>query len=112
MTTKMGPKDWYPTRDADLRRLKAIEKEAEELREKLGISKAGEVIWQSGVFDGLLLVEATGDGSAVLMYVEGNYPMDYISKEQKKYTSEERATDDARRLMEDELDWNRFTWDK
>lgn len=110
--SRMGPRDWYPGRKADLQRLKAIEKEAEELRSKLGISKTGEIIWQADIFDGLLLVEAIGDGGAILMYVEGNYPMDYITKERKIYDSEALATHDANRLHDDEIDWNDFTWDK
>ena len=47
-----------------------------------------------------LVVEADGKGAATLMIVEGNYPIDYLIKQQHSFGSENAACDAADEMLE------------
>lgn len=68
-----------------------------------GWSSEGEVLWQSlfgGIGDEMVIVEANGDGTAVLRIVEGNYPNDFTSLQTAEYATEDEATTIADEIHE------------
>ncbi len=81
-----------------LKRLRSIELESEKLRKQLGCSRAGEVVFQatrSMWSDEDIIVEADGFGGATLLVVEGNYPISYSIKRQRRFTREDEACEAA-----------------
>jgi len=76
---------------ADLRNLQA---KADAIREELGIRPPGSVTFladRDAADDDLVVVEADGFGGATTMVVEGNYPVDYVTKFEKSFPSEHEA---------------------
>jgi len=72
----------------------------EELREELGYSQPGEVIWQARLdFDDLLVVVADGYGKASVLCVSGNYPVEYLLKDRKDFDNEQAARAHAARQI-------------
>ena len=51
--------------------------------------------------DEIALVEADGFGGAVLRVVEGNYPVDYNTREEKSFSTEAEAVSKAEALRVD-----------
>ncbi len=41
--------------------------------------------------DRILLVEADGFGGAVMQVIEGNYPIDYLIHDERKFSTESEA---------------------
>ena len=74
---------------AELRNLQA---KADLIRQELGISSPGKVTFlaESGAA-GPIVVEADGFGGATTSIIEGNYPLDYITKFERFFPSEEEA---------------------
>jgi hypothetical protein len=69
-----------------------LDHQAKTVREELGYSRPGEVIWQARLgFDELLVVVADGFGRASALRVSGNYPVEYFLKERKDFDSEQAA---------------------
>jgi hypothetical protein len=88
---------------AQLKRLHLLEKELAALREELGVSARGDMIFQSPRdmwSDDDIVVEADGSGGATLMIVEGNYPSDYTIHKHQSFKTEDEACEAAERLME------------
>jgi hypothetical protein len=72
--------------------LRLLDQRAKTLREELGFSQAGEVIWQARLdLDDLLAVVADGNGRASVLRVSGNYPVEYLLKDRKDFDSEPAA---------------------
>ncbi len=69
----------------------------------LGIARPGEVIYrapQGAWLDSDVIVEADGMGGATLLIVEGNYPIDYTNKFEKRFATEKDACAAAERKFE------------
>src|ERR1044072_2220373 len=84
-----------------IKRLRELEQESKTLRKTLGISRPDEVIFQASQddwSDDEVIVEADGFGGATLLIVEGNYPIDYLVKSRREFTSEEQACEAATQL--------------
>ena len=80
-------------------RLRKLYEECKELREVLEIGYPGEDLFHSGMNDGALAVIADGLGGATIMIVEGNYPVDFVTKRQRSFETEDAALEAASRLM-------------
>jgi hypothetical protein len=90
----------------DIEELRRLDVQAQALRTKLGFGQPDEVIWQADSGEDLLLVEADGYGGASVQEVEGNYPVDFTSKHERAYATEEEACGVARQLDEGDIDWD------
>ena len=47
-----------------------------------------------------IVVEADGIGGAKLLVVEGNYPIDYLTKSERAFATEDAACEAAEKLLE------------
>jgi hypothetical protein len=86
---------------AKLVELKNLQERAEALRQQLGFSSPGEVTFLAAC-DGCdgdnVIVEADGLGGATVSVVEGNYPVDYLTKLEKSFPSEREAERAAEKI--------------
>jgi len=83
---------WAPAPADRKEELQMLDNQAKTLREELGCSQPGEVIWQARLdFDELLVVVADGFGRASALRVSGNYPVEYFLKDRKDFDSEQAA---------------------
>ena len=72
--------------------LKGLEAAVKVVREELGFNnRPGEVISQWDTSDGLIVVVSDGYGKAVVSEVEGNYPVDYMTKRESALMRESAA---------------------
>jgi hypothetical protein len=86
---------WAPAPISQQEELRLLDEKANTIRDELGCSQPGEVIWQARLdFDELLVVVADGYGRASLLLVSGNYPVEYTLKERRDYDSEDAAIAD------------------
>ena len=79
---------------ARLAELVILQNRADALRKELGINRPGEVIFLAsydGLDDDIVIVEADGFGGATTRIVEGNYPVDYVTKFERSFPSERQA---------------------
>jgi len=86
-----------------LQKLRKLEHESRRIRNRLGIPNPGELLFQvpqSRWSDNDIVVEADGIGGAKLLVVEGNYPIDYSIKSERKFRSEDAACETAEKLEE------------
>lgn len=77
-----------------LRKLVTLERKCDQMRAALNISRPGEVLYQapqSRWSENDVVVEAVGNGEARLLVVEGNYPIDYLIKSERVFSSEDAA---------------------
>jgi len=66
----------------------------DELRKRLGVSDRGQVLHRfdaSHCDEEIIIVEADGYGGAVFRVVEGNYPMDFFTREEQAFPTEAEA---------------------
>ena len=83
---------WLPMPADRIEELRLLDHHAKTLREELGYSQPGEVIWQARLdFNELLVVVADGYGRASALRVSGNYPVEYLLKERKDFDNEQAA---------------------
>ena len=89
----MWHKDQWVIAPADrVEEIRLLDDQAKTIREELGWSQPGEVIWQAHLdFDELLVVVADGYGKASVLRVSGNYPVEYLLKDRKDFENEEAA---------------------
>jgi hypothetical protein len=83
--------------------LERLHRQAESIREELGISSRGEILFSAelhAVGDDLVVVEADGFGRATTSVVVGNYPIDYLTKSEKVFGSEGEALAAAEEIVE------------
>jgi hypothetical protein len=62
------------------------------------ISVNGEIIYRASISiwpERDVVVEANGNGGAMLMVVEGNYPIDFITHDERSFTDEDKACEAA-----------------
>ncbi len=78
---------------AKLDELRSLQSKADALRKELGISGPGEVTFlaECGRNDDIVVVVADGLGGARTSVVEGNYPVDYVTKFERFFPSEREA---------------------
>ena len=84
-----------------LQKLAELERQSQEIREDLEISRPNEVLYkapQSTWSDNDIVVEAGGQGDARLLIVEGNYPIDYLIKSERVFASEIETCEAAEKL--------------
>ena len=83
---------------ADKELINQLQRRLDELRQRMNVSSPGEVLYLGIATDGddrVLYVEADGLGGAVLRLVEGNYPIDYYTHEEKLFATEDDALEAA-----------------
>jgi hypothetical protein len=71
-----------------------LQAQLDSLRKQLKISERGHVLYRfdaSYCDEEIILVEADGFGGAVLRVVEGNYPMDFPTREEQAFQTEDEA---------------------
>ncbi len=88
-------------RDEKLADLRNLETKAAAIRKELAISPPGMLIFLAKCDAGddeIVVVEADGFGGATTRIVAGNYPVDFISKFDKFFMSEEEAIAAAERV--------------
>jgi hypothetical protein len=95
-----------PINTADRRLVSRLQNQLDEMRKRLNISAPGVVLYRADVSygdDEVALVEADGLGGAVLRVVEGNYPVDYLTRSEKAFSTEAVAVRAAETLQAAEL---------
>jgi hypothetical protein len=85
-----------------LNQLHQFENDIAVLRQQLGVSARGEMIFQAprsmwSATD--VVVEADGVGGAKLLIVEGNYPADYMTHKEQCFQTEDDACEAAERFI-------------
>lgn len=85
-----------------LKQLHQLENGIGILRQQLGVSARGEMLFQAprsmwSATD--VVVEADGSGGAKLLIVEGNYPADYMTHKEQCFRTEDDACEAAERLI-------------
>src|SRR6266568_5823502 len=87
---------------AQLDQLRQFENNIAVLRQQLGVSARGEMLFQTprGMWSATdVVVEADGAGGARLLIVEGNYPADYMIHKEQCFQTEDDACEAAERLI-------------
>ena len=88
--------------EESLVRLKELEHESAAIRQRLRISSPNAVIYQAAVNavdQEVVVVEADGLGGATLSVVEGNYPIDFLTLREMRFTTEHAAIEAAEGLI-------------
>ena len=83
--------------------LERLHRRAESIREELGISSPRAILYSAElhvVGDDMVVVEADGFGRATTSVVVGNYPIDYVTKSEKVFGSEDEALAAAEEIVE------------
>ncbi|SRR6266699_1739898 len=78
-----------------------LQSQLDDLRQRLQISDRGRLLFRADLSygdDEVVLVEADGFGGAVLRVVEGNYPVDYLTREERAFPTEVEAEEEAATL--------------
>ena len=87
--------------EQSLTRLKHLHAESESIRQRLHISAPDSIIFRApvnAVDDEEVVVEADGFGGAMLSVIEGNYPIDFLSRRETRFATERAAIEAAERL--------------
>lgn len=90
-----------PLNQKDRQLITRLQSQLDGLRRRLGISGRGEVLFRADLSygdDEVALVEADGFGGGVLRIVEGNYPVDYLIRDEREFATEEEAIEAAAAL--------------
>lgn len=85
-----------------LNQLHQLENKIAVLRQQLGVSARGEMIFQAprSMYSATdVVVEADGVGGAKLLIVEGNYPADYVTHKVRNFQTEDEACETAEQLI-------------
>lgn len=83
-----------PLTEADKQRIIRLQEHLDRLRRRLNVDARGVVLYRADVSygdDEVAIVEADGLGGAVLRVVEGNYPVDYNTREERRFLTEAEA---------------------
>jgi len=87
--------------ETKLDQLRRLDAAAVQLRRELQISPPGELLFSADLdvcSDRQVVVEADGFGGATVMVVEGNYPMDCLQYQGRKFASEDAAREAAEQI--------------
>jgi hypothetical protein len=91
----------YMNRIEKLAELRELQSRADAIRREIGISSPGTVIFfarRGPCTDDEIVVEADGFGGATTSIVEGNYPVDSVTKFEKTFQGEKEALAAAEEL--------------
>jgi hypothetical protein len=78
--------------------LTRLQSQLDDLRKSLKISERGKILFQAQLSygdDEVVLVEADGFGGGILRVVEVNYPVDYLTHEERIFATEDEAEEVA-----------------
>ena len=78
-----------------------LQNQQDALRKHLKIGERGEVLFRADLSygdDEVVLVEADGFGGGILLVVEGNYPADFYTHEERAFSTEAEAVQAAAAL--------------
>jgi hypothetical protein len=78
-----------------------LQSQLDDVRQRLQIGDRGEILFRADLSygdDEVVLVEADGFGGAILRVVEGNYPVDYLTREERAFSTEAEAEEAAMAL--------------
>ncbi|MBI4326132.1 MAG: hypothetical protein HY674_12830 [Chloroflexi bacterium] len=81
-----------------LAELKDLQAKADTIRRELGIGSPGAILYQAQCHtadDDLVVVVADGFGGTTTSVVEGNYPVDYYTKFEMQFETEQEAASAA-----------------
>ena len=87
--------------DEKIAELRNLQSKSDAIRHDLGISPPGTVTFvarKGPSSDDVVVVQADGFGGATASIVEGNYPVDYVTKFEKSFPSEKDAEAAAEEL--------------
>jgi len=90
-------------KDERIAELRQLQDKADAIRIELGISPPGRILYQAAhnvANNDLVIVEADGFGGATTSIVEGNYPLDYITKFEKSFETEQGAEAAAEKVAD------------
>ena len=90
----------------EINKLRRFQRQADSIRTKLSISPPGAVIYKADldvIGDETVVVEADGFGGAATKVVEGNYPIDYCTKFESAFATEDEAVTTAEAIVEGEI---------
>ncbi|GEM_PF-1073226 len=82
------------TKEEKLARLKSLQAEVDKIRQELGINPPGKAIFTAGgdaSGNSVILVESDGFGAATTSVIEGHYPIDYVTKLERAFPTEQEA---------------------
>ena len=83
-----------PLNKTDRDSIARLQTQLDSLRKQLKISERGQTLYRfdaSYCDEEIILVEADGFGGAVLRVVEGNYPTDFLTREEQVFQTEYEA---------------------
>lgn len=83
-----------PLNKIDRESVARLQGQLDGLRKRLGVSDRGQILHRfdaSHCDEEIILVEADGLGGAVLRVVEGNYPIDFYTREEQAFATETEA---------------------
>ena len=83
-----------PLNKKDRESVAQLQGQLDDLRKRFGVSDRGHTLHRfdaSHCDEEIVLVEADGFGGAVLRVVEGNYPMDFYTREEQAFPTEAEA---------------------
>lgn len=81
--------------------LKTLQIKVDTHRAELGISSPGEVTFlahRDALGNDMVIVEADGFGGATTRIAEGNYPVDYVTRFERFFESEQEAEEAAEKI--------------
>jgi len=90
-----------PLNQTDRQLISRLQNKLDGARQRLNVSAPGAVLYRADVSygdDEVAYVEADGFGGAVLRVVEGNYPVDYFTRDEKQFPTEAEAVRAAEAL--------------
>lgn len=90
-----------PLKQSERELIVRLQTQLDELRQALKVSDRGKLLFRAELSygdDEVLLVEADGFGGGILRIVEGNYPVDYLTREERAFPTEEEAEEAAATL--------------
>jgi hypothetical protein len=93
-----------PLNQTDRELIARLQSRLDDIRNRLGISARREVLFRADLSygdDEVLLVEADGFGGGVLRVVEGNYPVDYLIRDEREFSTEAEAFEAAATLKDE-----------
>ncbi len=90
-----------PLNQANKELIKRLQDQLNEARRGMNVSASGIVLFRAELSyadDEVAIVEADGFGGAVLLIVEGNYPVDYNIRDKRHFPTEAEAVRAAEAL--------------
>ena len=85
-------------------KLKQLQAEADRIRRQLGINTTNAVLFLASADDcgdEQVVVEADGFGGATVSVIEGNYPIEFLTRREKWFDSEEAAVVAAEKIIQE-----------